>query len=181
MGVSLHAYLDRLAERVAGRADGVRDRSLFPRRENAGARSLRPRHDLGPQPRHDVGHIWRALLEAYAYAILHHIEVFAEAGAETDRFCASDGGSNSRIWMQIVADVLQQPLRLAKQHPGSCLGAAWTAAMGVGGVADWSAIAAMVGEGETIAPNRDNAAAYAEGYAAFRDFYRRMRGFGGAP
>ena len=76
---------------------------------------------------HDIGHVWRALLEAYAYAIAHHLEVMNEIGYETQRFIVSDGGSTSRVWMQIVADVLQQPLQRLAGHPGSCLGAAWPA------------------------------------------------------
>ncbi len=176
-GVSLHAYLDCLTERVPARADGVAIVPYFLG-EKTPVHDARARGMIsGLSLSHDIGHLWRALLESYAYAIRHHVEVFAEAGAETSDFRASDGGSNSRIWMQIVADVLQQPLRLAKQHPGSCLGAAWTAAMGVGGVDEWCAITAMVGEGKTISPQRENAAAYADGYAAYRDFYRRMRGF----
>ena len=59
---------------------------------------------------HDIGHLWRAMLEAYAYALRHHVEVFNEIGHRTERFVVSDGGAKSRVWMQIVADVLQQPL-----------------------------------------------------------------------
>ena len=81
---------------------------------------------------HDIGHLWRALLEAYAYAIAHHVEVMNEIGYRTERFIVSDGGSTSRVWMQIVADVLQQPVQRLAGHPGSCVGAAWTAAIGVG-------------------------------------------------
>jgi xylulokinase len=126
---------------------------------------------------HGVAHLWRALLESYAYAIRHHLEVFAEAGAETVRFQASDGGSNSLTWMQIVADVIQQPLQLSAQHPGSCLGAAWTAAIGTGLADDWGAITNFTGHGRQIEPNPANAQAYSDGYAAFREFYRRMQGF----
>jgi xylulokinase len=84
--------------------------------------------------------------------------------------------------MQIVADVIQKPLRLSASHPGSCLGAAWTAAIGVGAADDWSAAAGLAGETWCLDPNPANADIYSEGYAAFRDLYGRMKDFdeGGA-
>ena len=97
---------------------------------------------------HDIGHLWRALLEAYAYAIAHHVEALNDIGHRTERFIVSDGGSASRVWMQIVADVLQRPLQRLNGHPGSCLGAAWTAAIGAGLACDWSGVSAFVTEGD---------------------------------
>ena len=119
-----------------------------------------------------MGHLWRALLEAYAYAIVHHVEVLNEMGHATDRFTVSDGGSNSDAWMQIVADVLQRPLRRLSGHPGSCLGAAWAAAMGAGAAAGWAGISAFVRDRDTIEFNPRNARVYEKGYRAFRELYR---------
>ena len=72
-----------------------------------------------------------------------------EIGYRTERFIVSDGGSTSRVWMQIVADVLQQPVQRLAGHPGSCVGAAWTAAIGAGLASDWSAISAFVRPADT--------------------------------
>lgn len=124
---------------------------------------------------HDLGHIWRAVLEAYAYAIRHHIETFNEIGYETARFFVSDGGANSDVWMGIVADVLSVPLQRLSGHPGSCLGAAWVAAVGCG-AADWHGIAALTQRDAMIAPNPAHRAAYDHGYAQFRDLYERLKG-----
>ena len=177
VGLSPHQYLDRMAARVPPRADGVAVVPYFLGEKtpihDAGARGM----ISGLSFSHGIAHLWRALLESYAYAIRHHLEVFAEAGAETVGFRASDGGSNSPTWMQIVADVIQKPLQLSAKHPGSCLGAAWTAAIGTGLADDWGAITNFTGHGRQIEPNPANAQAYSDGYAAFREFYRRMQGF----
>jgi xylulokinase len=97
-------------------------------------------------------------------------------GHRTERYLVSDGGSNSRVWMQIVADVLQRPLQRLTGHPGSCLGAAWTAAIGAGLTDDWSAVSRFVGMGERIEPDAANAAIYDAGYRNFRDLYRPAAG-----
>ncbi len=124
---------------------------------------------------HTVGHVWRSLLEAYGYAARHHIEVLRDMGHDPVRFLASDGGAGSRVWMQIVADILQAPVELLKGHPGSSLGAAWAAAVGTGAVDGWAGISAFVRHGETLQPNRANAAVYEAGYHRFRDIYECLR------
>ena len=118
--------------------------------------------------------MWRALLESYGYAIAHHIEVLNDIGHATDDYIACDGGSKSLVWMQIVSDILQRPIQLLKGHPGSCLGAAWTAAMGTGLADDWSDISRFVSNGPRVEPNPENAGVYAEGYRRYRDLYPRV-------
>jgi xylulokinase len=173
-GHSLHQWLDRLAEARPAGSDGLVITPYF-----LGEKT--PIHDPGARATidgltlsHDIGHVWRGLLEAYAYAIAHHIEVFNEIGHKTERFIASDGGSSSRVWMQIVADVLQRPIQRLAGHPGSCIGAAWTAAIGAGFASDWSAISAFVRPADRIEPRDDVARIYHEGYRRYRDIYRRL-------
>lgn len=122
---------------------------------------------------HDLGHIWRAVLEAYAYAIRHHIETFQDIGHRTTRYLVSDGGAQSSVWMQIVADVLGEPLQRLTGHPGSCLGAAWTAAVGCG-AADWEGITAFTTRDRLFTPDPALRGIYDEGYARFRRLYEDL-------
>jgi xylulokinase len=170
-GLSLKR-LDRLAKAIPPGSAGVAVLPYF-----LGEKT--PVHD--PEARgiisglslsHSRGHLWRALLEAYAYAVAHNVEVLNEIGHSTERFTVSDGGSDSEVWMQIVADVLQRPLRRLAGHPGSCLGAAWTAAMGVGAASDWGGVTGYVGERDTVEFNPNNSEAYKSGYRTFRGLYR---------
>jgi xylulokinase len=170
-GTTPHAYLDRLAEETAPGADGLIALPYF-----LGEKT--PIHDpdargvfFGASLSHGLAHFWRALLEGYAYAVAHHVEVLRDIGHKPSRYLVSDGGSNSRTWMQIVADVLQEPLQTLTGHPGSCLGAAWTAAIGVGATTDWGRVSAFVTRGAAIAPRAANAALYQEGYQRFRRLY----------
>ncbi len=174
-GISPHQYLDELAAEVAPGADGV---TFIP--YLLGEKT--PIHDpdargtiLGLSLNHDIRHLWRALLEGYAYAFRHHIEVFNEMGFPTTRFLASDGGSKSQLWMQICADVLQAPVQLLTGHPGSCLGAAWLAGMGTGATDDWGGVAKCVSYGAEVPPDPAQKAGYDAGYAVFRETYRMQR------
>ena len=175
-GVSIHQWLDRLADSRPAGSDGLVITPYF-----LGEKT--PIHDAGARATfdgltlsHDIGHLWRAMLEAYAYAIAHHVEVMNEIGYRTERFIVSDGGSTSHVWMQIVADVLQQPVQRLAGHPGSCVGAAWTAAVGANFASDWSAISAFVRPADTIEPRSAAAEIYRQGYRRYRELYRCLSG-----
>ncbi len=175
-GMTVHQWLDNLAAKIPAGSAGVRILPYF-----LGEKT--PIHDadvrgaiLGLSLAHGPAHLWRALLEAYAYGIAHHIEVLNDMGHRTETFFASDGGAKSTVWMQIVADVLQKPVRRLNGHPGSCLGAAWTAAMGIGAANDWSAISRFVSLADQLVPDAGNARIYAQGYAAFRRLYPTIKG-----
>ena len=171
-GLTLHQWLDRLAEARPPGAEGLVVLPYF-----LGEKT--PVHDPAARAvfdgltlSHDIGHVWRALLEGYAYAIAHHIETLNDIGHRTERFIVSDGGSASSVWMQIVADVLQRPLQRLQGHPGSCVGVAWTAALGVGIASDWSGVSAFVTAGDRILPRPGFASLYREGYRRYRSLYK---------
>lgn len=173
-GLSLHQYMDKIAAETLAGADGVQIIPYF-----LGEKT--PIHDAnargtihGLSLNHDLRHMWRALLEGFAYAFRHHIEVFNDMGHSTTRYIASDGGANSRFWMQICSDVLQEPVQLLVGHPGSCLGAAWVAAIGAGLTDDWQGVSRFVTYGDLVSPNTSHAKTYDAGYARFRGTYTAL-------
>ena len=110
-----HPDLDKLAAEVSAGSDGVLCLPYFLGEKTPIQDPLARGTFTGLSLGHGPGHLWRALLEAVAYGFRHHVEVFSELGYAPKRFFASDGGSQSRVWMQIMADVLQQPVRLLGQ------------------------------------------------------------------
>ena len=173
-GISVHQHLDQIAAETPAGADGVQIIPYF-----LGEKT--PIHD--PEARgvihglslnHDLRHMWRALLEGFGYAFRHHIEVLNSMGHATTRYLASDGGSKSRLWMQICADVLQQPVQRLNGHPGSSLGAAWMGALAAGMTTDWAGATRFVSYGDRIEPQRDNADVYNDGYRRFRATYEAL-------
>jgi len=173
-GISLHQHMDQIAAETPVGADGVQVIPYF-----LGEKT--PIHDpnargiiQGLSLNHDLRHMWRALLEGFGYALRHHIEVFNDMGHPTTHYFASDGGSQSRFWMQICADILQQQIQLLKGHPGSCLGAAWVAAIGARLTQDWMGVTNYVSYGDRIEPNSDNISIYNAGYQKFRNSYEML-------
>ena len=174
-GESVYARLDKMAEDISPGAGGVVMLPYF-----LGEKT--PLHDpyargtlVGLALHHGLGNVWRAALEAVVYGFRHHIDVFNDMGLDVARVVASDGGSASELWMQIAADALARPVQLVVGHPGSSLGAAFVAAMGVGTFDDWGAIGHFVSPGRVVEPNHRVKTQYDEAYAIYRETYDRLR------
>lgn len=174
-GQSVHALLDRQAIDLPPGAGGVVLLPYF-----LGEKT--PLHDphargtlVGLGLHHGLAHIWRAALESVAFGFRHHVEIFAEMGLATRRVLACDGGAASDLWVQTTADVLEQPIQRLANHPGSSLGAAFVAGIGVGVFDDWNAVAAYVQPDRVFEPRDENREAYREAYGVYRELYERLR------
>lgn len=169
-----HRFLDSLAAEIAPGSEGVFLLPYFLGEKSPVQDPLARGTISGLSLNHTVGHLWRAALEGVGYGFLHHLEVFRELGYPVRRLLVSDGGSQSTVWMQIVADIIQMPVQRLEGHPGSCLGAAWVAAIGAGATDDWAGASRLVSYGAVITPNPAHAAAYQQGYKQFRALYTRL-------
>ena len=173
-GLTIHQHLDCLAAETFAGAEGIQVIPHF-----LGEKT--PIHDAaargtitGLSFNHGIAHVWRALLEGFGYAFRHHVEVLNDMGHTTTRYMASDGGSNSKLWMQIVSDILQAPIQRLQGHPGSCLGAAWLAAIGTGATTDWHCATNFVTRDRVVSPNTSNKTLYDAGYRRFRETNRKL-------
>lgn len=119
------------------------------------------------------GHLFRAVLEGIAFGFRHHLDVFAELGQTPRRVRVTNGGARSRLWKQVTADVLGLPLETLRSHPGSALGAAFAAGMGVGVFESWAEIERFVEVGETIEPREHDR--YERPYRTFRALYPALK------
>ena len=169
------AALDRLAADIRPGAEGLVLLPYF-----LGEKT--PLHDphargtlIGLGLHHGIAHIWRAALEAVVMGFRHHMEVFAVMDLPVRRVVASNGGALSDVWLQVAADGLGQPVRQIERHPGSCLGAAYLAALGTGAEDDWSGVSAYVAEGREFAPDPVALATYDKLYPLFRETYEQLK------
>lgn len=169
------AELDAEAAAVPPGAEGVRILPYFLGEKTPVHDALARGTITGLSFSHGRGHIWRAALEAVACGFRHHLDVLADQGRAARRLFASDGGSRSDVWMQIVADICGQPVSTLADAYGSSVGAAWVAAVGLG-LADWGDVAGARRLGKTFAPTPGAVSPYADYralYDALRPFFHR--------
>jgi xylulokinase len=127
--------------------------------------------------RHDRGSLVRAVLEGVAYGLRDSLELLRELGVEPVRGRASGGGARSRLWLEIVASVLELPLERCTVDEGSAFGAALLAGVADGTFATaQEAVATCIRVRETVEPNAGWAEPYRDGYARYRALYPAIRG-----
>ncbi len=133
---------------------------------------------IGLTVTHDRRHLARAVLEGVAYGLRDGLELMVSAGiARPSQVRASGGGTASHLWMQILADVLEVEVATVSTTEGAAYGAAVLAAVGVGWFASVEhACDALVTTTPAASPG-PQAAAYAEGYAAYRELYPALAPF----
>jgi xylulokinase len=81
---------------------------------------------------HTRKHVYRALLEGVAYGLRHNWETLQEAGAGISHILAVGGGTKSKVWTQIVSDVIGQDQEMVDSPYGAPYGDAFLAGYGVG-------------------------------------------------
>ena len=132
---------------------------------------------IGLSSDHDLPHLCRAVLEGVAYSARQLLEALQEAGAVVpDEVRASGGGSQSDLWCQIKADVLDLPVARLGVRQSGCLGAALIAASGTqlipGGVREAARTTVHV---ERVFEPRAGREIYDELYQLYLDLYEAMK------
>lgn len=91
---------------------------------------------LGLRGSNQAAHLWRSMLESIAFEYLFWTNILRNEGIEVNRMIGTGGGSNSPLWNQIKADMLDLEYMIPARSEGAVLGNALLAAYGVGEVKD---------------------------------------------
>ena len=174
-GAERYAAADAAASEVPPGADGLTvldfwQGSRTPIKDPAARGAI-----WGLTPAHGAGHLLRAVYEGTAYGNRHILDMLARLGVPTDRIVACGGGTRSRLWLQILADVAGVPISLTAVPDAVALGSAICAAVGAGAFPDLRAAGrAMVRLTTTVEPDPSTRQAYDEGYIRYKETYEAL-------
>ena len=102
-------------------------------------------------------------------------DMFEEMGYKPERLIISGGGSKSKLFMQIFADVFGMPTVRNEVNDAAGVGAAICAAVGVGAYSSYEeAVAKMVRIVDEFQPDLDNTKLYAR---VEKDVYRTIKNY----
>jgi xylulokinase len=168
--------MNRLAERVPAGSGGLvflpwMGGAMAPRWE-AEARG----GWYGLTPAHGRGHMVRSMLEGSAYAFRDVVEAIQAAGLGCERIVCVAGGARSALVRQMRADATGLPVTWSEDVETTSRGAAMLAAAGAGlhpSVAHAAAAMSRLSATEHE-PDRDGAAAMAEGHARYRLLFDQL-------
>jgi xylulokinase len=122
---------------------------------------------------HGREHFYRAIMEGIAFEQkLAGDGVMAALGRRFSEYVVMGGGSRSKLWNQIVADVTGIPVLRSTSAEATCLGAGILAAAAAGWYPSVSSAAeAMTGTAERYTPNPEMQAFYDKLY---HEVYRQL-------
>lgn len=177
LGLSTEQILETAAALLRPGADGL---LAVPYLNNA----LTPYWDfnargilVGLTGAHGKAHVYRAILEGIAYE-QRLMTDGAESGLEkpVEHVIALGGGSNSSLWCQMLADIMQRPVSVAQETESTCLGSGMlaAAACGIHGSIK-EAAEAMSGVAARYEPDEERTGQYERLYEVYKELYPSLR------
>lgn len=181
-GRAVEALLCDEGDTVRPGCDGL---MVFPRWSPTIQHPFETGSCVGWRETHTRAHFFRALLEGIGFDLRRGLETLEGALDTTVReIRIGGGGAQSKMVVQIIADILGLPVRCPESLELSARGAAMVAAAGVGVHPTFAAaVAAMTGPATRVEPNPTHAAtytrlyreAYLPGLSHSRQFSRVLR------
>ena len=175
-GLNAYTQMDELVKTTPPGADGL---IMLPYFQGSGIPELNEKASgvyYGIHAGHTRGHFIRAIMEGLAIALKRMLECEKELGATMDEIRSLGGGSKSKAWCQIKADILEIPVKVIKNSGSTpCMGCAILA-----GVANgiWPSVEKaterFVEIEETYEPNPGNAEIYAETYRKYVEISKAL-------
>lgn len=164
-----YEVLNREVSAVAPGSDG-----LFCLPYLTGERAPLWREDVsgsfwGLKLNHTRGHLMRAVLEGISYQLNSVVKLLEGLAGPAHEIRATGGFTQSKIWAEILTDILGSPLGIPEHTQGSALGGAFLAWYALGQIESLEDCAKLVPVTEVREPNPTHKERYQWGYALFQD------------
>jgi len=124
---------------------------------------------------HSRAHLYRAALEGVAFAFRLLLDVAKNSGINPYEIIAINGGARSALWRQILADVLELPIRWRPEKDGTTLGGAILAAMGAGFISSRAEVSPWLESTIDTLPDKAHMPTYRHLYSIYAGLYDRLK------
>ena len=112
-------------------------------------------------------------MEGVAFDLRENLDVLTDMGLTPKTMICSGGAIKSPLWMQIVADVFDNPLEVSEQDEQACFGAALIAGIGTEAYKNWEDAVKVVKRPEkSIEPVKENSEIYKKQFETFKKVYK---------
>jgi len=171
-----YAELDQLAEEIEPGSEGLIFLPyLYGERtphNNAHARGVY----FGISGKHDQRHFVRSVLEGVPFALKDSMQLIKDKGVKIKEVRAIGGGAKSRVWQQILADILGEEINLLNVEEGPAFGAALIAGVGVGLYSSFAeAVNRIIKVEKTIIPRIQDNERYNQYYQLYKKLYYSLK------
>ncbi len=129
---------------------------------------------VGLNPLHTRADMLRAVMEGICFNIATVFDAVQAMVGKPKRITATGGFANSKVWRQMLADVLDCPVNVPKSFESGCLGAVVMAMQSLGELSNLADVTSMVGEVEAYLPDEAVADLYQRYLLVFKQVEKRL-------
>lgn len=130
---------------------------------------------VGVRSIHDQRHFTRACLEGVTYALRQIGASLEETIGPIEHIVASGGFTRSEVWLQLVADVFQKPVRLTGVADASAIGACLMGFLALGLINSLDEARSLIQVVRTYEPDAARHAIYQANYRVYTQLYGRLQ------
>lgn len=131
---------------------------------------------FGLQLQHRKEHMDRALVEGVTYGLKQILELIQKLGIPIDSLRITGGGAKSKVWAQMIADIMNVNVSTIEIEEGPSLGAAILAMVGVKAYPSVDvACQSIIQEKDVFIPNPDHVKIYKQKYQVFSHIYPSIK------
>lgn len=116
-----------------------------------------------------------AVMEGVAFALKDCVEVAKKNGVKIDSSRICGGGAKSKVWKQVIADILGIPINTLAIEEGPAYGGAILAMAAYGEYTLSDAVEKLIKFDETIAPDEKRSKCYQERYEIYKKLYPSLK------
>lgn len=130
----------------------------------------------GMTPAHGAPHLARATLEGCGFAMRDVLDRLNALGAAPKQLTMLAGGSQSRVWAQIRADIAKLPVAISRSRHGSVMGALMLAGVATGRFSDLRQAATFIARpSDIVMPDPIAAAKLDRAYRRYRQLFSALK------
>ena len=130
---------------------------------------------FGLETGHTRGHMVRAGIEGICYTIKANVELMKQHQLPVRRIFAVGGGTKNDLWLQCLADILEEEISVPAISVGAAYGDALMAALAGGAFPGWKELSEKIQIQKTYRPNPVNFALYRRQGRIFNKLYETTK------
>lgn len=174
-GQDPYYLMDLAARNIPAGSDGL---IMLPHLSGAMAPEANPKAKgvfFGITMKHTREHFIRAIMESVGFIVMRNIEAVESMGIPVEEIRVLGGGSKSKVWNQIKADITGRTIYTTENSDAACLGAAIISGVAVGEFSNIKdAVDNMIVLKEKFVPNMENHEKYRILYAQYKQLYEDL-------
>ncbi len=131
---------------------------------------------FGISGRHKQGHFIRSVMEGVTFGLKDSLNLIKDQDVTVNEIRAIGGGVKSKVWQQILADIMGQNIKLLNVEEGPAYGAAIIAGVGVGIFDSFKKVSERIIKVEDeVTPIKENVKTYKKYYEIYKELYPSLQ------